>query len=199
VPDDLDERSSRVSRNFGKASRFMALVLRHNPAKAGLTLTPDGWCDVAELLRGLRIAGHRLSHDDLLTLVAADSKGRYALSADGLRIRANQGHSLVSVSIEHEIASPPPVLWHGTVGRVLDAIRRKGLLPMRRHHVHLSPDQQTATAIGARRGIPVVLRVDAGAMAAADHVFRRSENDVWLVDAVPPEFLRLDTLTAKRS
>jgi len=199
VPDDLDDRPIRASRDFGKASRFMALVLRHNPAKAGLTLTPDGWCDVAELRQGMRTAGHRLSHQELLALVAADSKGRYALSEDGLRIRANQGHSLDSVSVEHEIAAPPPVLWHGTVGRVLDAIRREGLRPMHRHHVHLSPGQQTASAVGARRGIPVVLRVDAAGMAAAGHVFRRSENNVWLVDAVPPEFLQPDALTVKRS
>jgi putative RNA 2'-phosphotransferase len=149
----------------------MALVLRHDPAKVGLTLTPDGWCDVAQLLQGLRAAGHGLSHDDLLALVAADSKGRYALSEDGLRIRANQGHSQGSVSIEHEIALPPPVLWHGTVGRVLDAIRCEGLRPMRRRSVHLSPDRETATAVGGRRGVLVVLRVDAAAMAAAGYVF----------------------------
>jgi putative RNA 2'-phosphotransferase len=176
----------------------MSLVLRHNPCKAGLTLAPDGWCDVSELLRGMRTAGHGLTWEELLALVAADSKGRYAFSADGHLIRANQGHSLSSVSIDHEIASPPPVLWHGTVGRVLDAIRREGLRPMRRHHVHLSPDRETATAVGARRGVPVVLRVDAAAMAAAGHVFRRSENDVWLADAVPPEFLQLDALAVKR-
>jgi len=176
----------------------MALVLRHDPAKAGLTLSPDGWCDVAQLLQGLRAAGHRLSHEDLLALVAADSKGRYALSEDGLRIRANQGHSVGSVSIEHAVAEPPAVLWHGTVGRVLDAIRHEGLRPMRRHHVHLSPDRETATAVGARRGVPVVLRVDAAAMAAAGHVFRRSENGVWLINAVPPAFLEFDALAVKR-
>jgi putative RNA 2'-phosphotransferase len=176
----------------------MALVLRHNPCKAGLTLAPDGWCDVAELLRGLQAAGHGLTRDELAALVAADSKGRYALSEDGLRIRANQGHSVGSVNIEHAVAEPPAVLWHGTVGRVLDAIRHDGLRPMRRHHVHLSPNRETATAVGARRGVPVVLRVDAEAMAAAGHVFRRSENGVWLVDGVPPKFLELDALAVQR-
>jgi putative RNA 2'-phosphotransferase len=69
---------------------------------------------------------------------------------------------------------------------------------MRRHHVHLSPNRETATAVGARRGVPVVLRVDAEAMAAAGHVFRRSENGVWLVDGVPPKFLELDALAVQR-
>ncbi|CAM5405640.1 RNA 2'-phosphotransferase [Streptomyces tanashiensis] len=61
---------------------------------------------------------------------------------------------------------------------------------MARHHVHLSPDRETATRVGARRGRPVVLSVDAGAMRRAGHVFHVSANGVWLTDAVPPEFLR---------
>lgn len=61
---------------------------------------------------------------------------------------------------------------------------------MKRHHVHLSPDRDTATCVGARRGRPVVLSVHAGAMHRAGHLFHVSTNGVWLTDAVPPEFLR---------
>lgn len=49
-------------------------------------------------------------------------------------------------------ATPPPYLYHGTVTRYLDAIRTEGLRPMNRHDVHLSPDRETATRVGARRG-----------------------------------------------
>jgi putative RNA 2'-phosphotransferase len=55
--------------------------------------------------------------------------------------------------------------------------------------VHLSADAATARAVGGRRGRPVVLRVDAAAMAADGHRFTRSANGVWLVDAVPPGYL----------
>ena len=84
---------------------------------------------------------------------------------------------------------PPPRLFHGTPERNLAAIRAEGLRPGNRHAVHLSPDVATARAVGARRGRPVVLAVDAAAMAADGVLFTRSANGVWLVDAVPPRYL----------
>jgi putative RNA 2'-phosphotransferase len=62
---------------------------------------------------------------------------------------------------------------------------------MGRHHVHLSPDAATARRVGARHGPPVVLEVAAGRLAAAGHVFLRSDNGVWLTAHVPPDALRL--------
>jgi putative RNA 2'-phosphotransferase len=82
------------------------------------------------------------------------------------------------------------VLYHGTVGKFLPEIERDGLRPMSRHHVHLSSTVDTAVKVGARRGLPVVLVVDAAAMFAAGAVFRVSANGVWLTDAVPPRHLR---------
>ncbi|AIG75123.1 Hypothetical protein AJAP_11170 [Amycolatopsis japonica] len=68
--------------------------------------------------------------------------------------------------------------------------RREGLRPMNRHAVHLSATVDTARAVGARRGVPVLLAVDAREMTAAGHEFQVSANGVWLTAAVPPEFLR---------
>jgi putative RNA 2'-phosphotransferase len=82
------------------------------------------------------------------------------------------------------------------VERFLPAILAEGLRKGRRHHVHLSADVDTARRVGARRGQPVVLRVDAGAMHAAGFAFLRSANGVWLTDAVPPDYLTLPEPTA---
>lgn len=169
-----------------RASRWLAWALRHAPGPAGIELDREGWADVDRVLAAMAAAGHHLDREGLAALVAADAKGRYAL--DGDRIRANQGHS-VAVDPGWAAADPPPVLWHGTVERALPAVRAGGLRPMGRHHVHLSADVPTALAVGARRGRPVVVRVDAAAMAADGHRFLRSANGVWLVDRVPPEFL----------
>lgn len=169
-----------------RASRWLAWALRHAPDEAGVRLDACGWAAVDDVLAAMRRAGFRVDRDGLAALVAADAKGRYALEGD--RIRANQGHS-VPVDLGLAPADPPPVLWHGTVEPSLPAIRAGGLRPMGRHHVHLSPDEATARAVGARRGRPVVLRVDTAGMAAAGHRFWRSANGVWLVEAVPPEFL----------
>ena len=106
---------------------------------------------------------------------------------DGL-IRAAQGHS-VRVDLGLEPRQPPPVLYHGTVARFLDSIFADGLRPGRRTHVHLSADEETATAVGARRGQPVVLLVDCAAMSTGGYEFFQASNGVWLTEHVPPAFL----------
>lgn len=116
------------------------------------------------------------------------TKQRFALSDDGQQIRANQGHS-TTVDLGYEPAEPPEVLFHGMVARLLPSIRDKGLQRMGRHHVHLSPDETTARAVGGRRGKPIILRIDTRAMREAGHVFFVTPNGVWLTDAVPASFI----------
>ena len=166
-------------------SRFLSLVLRHEPGRLGLTLDPQGWVAVADLLAALPFPR---SEDDLARIVRDSDKPRFALSPDGRRIRANQGHS-VSVDLRLSPQQPPGTLFHGTQSPALAAILSEGLRAGARQHVHLSADSETAARVGARRGDAVVLRVEAGAMAAAGHVFYRSDNGVWLTEAVPPQFL----------
>jgi putative RNA 2'-phosphotransferase len=93
------------------------------------------------------------------------------------------------VDLELELATPPTVLYHGTPKRNLNRITQGGLLKMRRHHVHLSPDEVTARVVGARRGRPAVLAVDAEKMHRDGYVFYRSGNGVWLVAHVLPRYL----------
>jgi putative RNA 2'-phosphotransferase len=171
-----------------KHSRFLSLVLRHHPGRIGVTLDPAGWVDVDVLLAALAAHRHPLSRAQLDRVVAENDKQRFSFDATGTRIRASQGHS-VAVDLGYADAEPPARLFHGTHPGAVAAIRREGLLPMRRHAVHLSADRATATRVGARRGVPVVLSVDAARMAADGHRFRVSANGVWLTDAVPPQYL----------
>ncbi|MBK7402803.1 MAG: RNA 2'-phosphotransferase [Myxococcales bacterium] len=161
----------------------LAFVLRHRPDSVGLALDPEGFLMVEALAAGLG-----WSSAELLEVVETDDKGRFALSVDGLRVRACQGHS-VAVDLGLVACEPPAQLFHGTVARNLAAIGVEGLRPMGRTHVHLSVDEETARRVGARRGEPCVLRVDSGAMAREGFTFHRSDNGVWLTDAVPPRFL----------
>ncbi|MFF4600862.1 RNA 2'-phosphotransferase [Amycolatopsis sp. NPDC001319] len=171
-----------------RVSKRLSRHLRHDPSAIGLTLDAAGWVGVDELLAALRLHGVRVSRAELAEVVERNNKQRFAFDESGRRIRANQGHS-VTVELGLERLTPPEVLYHGTATRFLPAIYREGLRPMRRHAVHLSAAVETALAVGARHGRPVVLRVAAGAMAAAGHEFQRSENGVWLTAAVAPEFL----------
>ncbi|MBA4068079.1 MAG: RNA 2'-phosphotransferase [Isosphaera sp.] len=175
-----------------RVSKFLSRVLRHAPGDIGLSLEPGGWVPVADLLAGAAAAGVPLTPDDLAEVVRTSDKQRFAFDESGAKVRANQGHS-VDVDLQLEPADPPAVLYHGTGHGARDAILSAGLVKMARHHVHLSPDTATATKVGARHGRPVVFAVDAARMAAAGHAFFRSANGVWLVDRVPPEYLRLLT------
>ncbi|MGW1223819.1 RNA 2'-phosphotransferase [Streptomyces sp. NPDC001515] len=171
-----------------KVSKYLSKHLRHQPERIGITLDAHGWVAIDDLLKAL--ARHRvpLTRAELDHVVATNDKRRFAIEGD--RIRASQGHT-VDVDLGLPPAEPPAYLYHGTVARFLEPIREQGLRPMNRTHVHLSPDRETATRVGARRGRPVVLSVDAGAMHRQGHVFRVSANGVWLADAVPARFLRL--------
>ena len=172
------------------ASKFLSLILRHAPEQIGLGRDAQGWADIGQLLAQAAQHGRRFSREQLEDVVAHDSKTRYAISADGLRVRANQGHSLAAVDIGLPPATPPAMLHHGTASRFVAAIRAGGLLPGSRNHVHLSSSRETAVAVGARHGKPVVLTVDAAAMQAQGHVFYVSDNGVWLTQAVPQAFIR---------
>ena len=171
-----------------RLSKFLSLHLRHAPAAIGLTLQEGGWVGVADLLAAC--AAHRtpITLAELTEMVAGSDKQRFAFDANGTRIRAQQGHS-VAVNLQLLPAVPPAVLYHGTAPAALPAIRREGLQKMQRHHVHLSPDAETARRVGARRGQPFILTVDAAAMYAAGVVFYESGNGVWLVDEVLPQYL----------
>lgn len=168
-------------------SKFLSLVLRHQPEIIGLSLDDAGWADIDVLIR-LSQAHRPLTRALIEQVVEENSKQRFAISEDGRRIRANQGHS-IEVELGLQPLAPPTRLYHGTATRFVDAIRREGLVKRSRQHVHLSADADTATAVGARHGKPAVLIVRAGEMAAAGHAFFRSENGVWLTDAVPVGFI----------
>jgi len=170
-----------------KVSKYLSKHLRHQPERIGLTLDEAGWVEIDTLIAACAAHGVRFSRQELDHVVATNDKRRFAI--EGTRIRASQGHS-IEVDLGLPPAPPPPYLFHGTVARTLDAIRAEGLRPMNRHAVHLSADRETATRVGARRGRPVVLSVDAGAMQRDGHVFRVSENGVWLTEAVPVRYLR---------
>lgn len=169
-------------------SKFLSLVLRHDPEKIGLTLDAAGWAQVDDLLAAANRSGVPLTRPLLEQIVTQNDKQRFALSADGVRIRASQGHS-IPVDLGLEILTPPDLLYHGTATRFLDSIKAQGLLTQSRNHVHLSADEATAVKVGQRHGKPVVLTVQAGQMQRAGHIFYRSANGVWLTVDVPVTYL----------
>lgn len=174
------------------ASKFLSLVLRHQPDVIGLSLDAEGWADIDALIR-LAAGRKPLTRALIEAVVENNNKQRFAISADGQRIRAHQGHS-IDVDLGFVPVTPPARLYHGTATRFVESIRREGLVKRSRQHVHLSADADTATNVGARHGTPAILVVHAAEMVAAGHAFYRSGNGVWLTDAVPPDFIDFGTV-----
>jgi putative RNA 2'-phosphotransferase len=181
----------RPATDAKRLSKTLSYWLRHRPDAAALTLDAQGWTEVSAVLAALERQEGACDLPRLLAVVDTNDKQRFELSPDGLRIRARQGHS-VDVSLDWPRRTPPAILYHGTVAAALSAILAEGLRPMRRHHVHLSPDAETARRVGARRGRPVILSVRAGDLDAAGQPFFLTANGVWLTSAVPPGYLQVD-------
>ena len=172
-----------------RISKFLSLILRHQPEKIKLDLDKNGWASVEELITKSKNNGISFTKDILEQVVNDNDKQRFSFNEDHSKIRANQGHSLKNVVVLTETSTPPPFLYHGTVAKFMASIKETGLQKMSRQHVHLSLDKETAIKVGSRRGKPIILSVRSGDMFKNGYKFYLSENGVWLTDHVPPEFI----------
>ena len=177
-----------MSKNLETTSKFLSYVLRHKPDTIGLTLDSDGWAEISQLIRLANGHGTKLTLELLLEVIARSDKNRFALSSDGSRIRANQGHSIqVNLNLQPQI--PPEILFHGTATRFASSIRTQGLVAGSRQFVHLSADRSTAIQVGKRFGKPIMIEVEALAMSRNGHEFFMSANGIWLTCSVPTTYL----------
>ncbi|AUC15158.1 RNA 2'-phosphotransferase [Tenacibaculum sp. SZ-18] len=173
-----------------RISKFLSLLLRHQPETIGLNLDENGWADVEELIDKSKKRRMHFSISDLEKVVAENDKQRFSFNEDKSKIRANQGHSIKNVNLEFEAIEPPENLYHGTVEKFLESIKTNGLQKMNRQHVHLSEDVITATKVGSRRGKPIILVINSGWMFREGYEFYKSKNGVWLTDQVPSKFIQ---------
>ena len=179
-----------MKKSLVKYSKFLSLVLRHQPEVAGIQLDEGGWADVDQLIQGARRKGYPLSYELLKEIVETNDKKRFALNGNGSGIRASQGHSQ-KVDLGLDPKKPPGELFHGTASRFWPSIQEKGLIKGSRQHVHLSSDLQTAGKVGVRHGKLLVLRIDSRKMREDGFTFYLSQNNVWLTDHVPVEYLSI--------
>jgi putative RNA 2'-phosphotransferase len=178
----------QIPQRYVRISKYLSKHLRHQPERLGLELLPGGWVSVDKLLAAASANGFEISLAELQQVVATNDKQRFAFNDRGDLIRANQGHS-IEIDLQLLVQTPPNTLYHGTHVKAVAAILVAGLQKMSRHHVHLTTDLHMAFKVGGRRGESVILAIDTPTMVTAGYRFYRTENDVWLVDVVPPEYL----------
>lgn len=176
-----------MDKQLAKTSKYLSFILRHQPEAIGLTLDENGWAPIDELIE--KTTEFELNKNILKLVVETNDKQRFAMDNNRGKIRANQGHS-IKVDLSLEPVKPPSVLLHGTAERSYESIMKQGLTKQKRHHVHLSESKMVATSVGSRYGKPKLLEIDTKRMHEEGFEFFRSANNVWLVEAVPPKFIR---------
>lgn len=168
-------------------SKFMSKILRHTPEQFGVNLDHEGFCDIDDLISGIR-AEERwsdITETDIIQVAKNCPKQRYEV-VNGY-IRANYGHSAGRVEYRH--TNPPSVLYHGTNTKVVEKILVEGIKPMGRKYVHLSEGLEFASLAGKRRGELIILKVDSLEASSYDVKFYVANNGVWLADYIPPKYL----------
>lgn len=179
-------------------SKFLSLVLRHQPETIAIQLDSEGWTDVHILLQQMIKHKRPLKLVELIEVVESSDKKRFQLAHDQSKIRAVQGHSSVQVQREYTAITPPDTLFHGTATRFVDSILEKGLISGERHHVHLSADLVTAQKVGQRHGKVIIFILDTKQMHQDGFQFYCAENGVWLTEQVPIKYLKLFESESKK-
>ena len=175
-------------KQIASISKFLSLVLRHQPETIGIELDQNGWTDVVTLLEKSNSYGIKLDIETLKHIVETNSKKRFAFNDTFDRIRASQGHS-VEIELGYTSQKPPEILYHGTGEKSVQSILDTGLQKQDRQQVHLSADIETAIKVGQRHGKPVVFKVLSEQMYNDKFEFFISDNGVWLSDNVPAKYL----------
>lgn len=172
-----------------KISKFLSLVLRHQPETIGIQLDQNGWTNVNELIEKANNYEIKFDIETLNHIVTTNSKKRFAFNDTLDKIRASQGHS-VEIELGYSNQKPPEVLFHGTAEIFVQSILDTGLEKRKRQHVHLSSDLETANKVGQRHGKPFVFKVFAEQMFNDNFEFFISDNGVWLTNNVPTKYLK---------
>ncbi len=170
-------------------SKFLSLVLRHQPEKIGIQLDQNGWTDVKDLIEKANNSGVNFDRETLNHIVETNAKKRFAFNDTFDKIRASQGHS-VEIELGYTNQKPPKILYHGTGEKSVQSIIDTGLEKRNRQYVHLSSDIESAIKVGQRQGKPFVFKVLAEQMYNDNFQFFISDNGVWLTDNVPTKYLK---------
>lgn len=176
--------------NEKKISQYLSFILIHKPEEIGLTLDVEGWANINELINKSQPIEERILTKEIIQQIVQNSdKKRFQLSDNKLNIRAIQGHSIPLINRTFIKQTPPDFLYHGTAQRFYDSIITQGLIAKERHYVHLTEHINTANAVGIRYGKPVILIIHAIEMYNNGFIFFKTENDVWLINNVPSEYI----------
>lgn len=176
-----------------RVSKSLSWLLRHGANNAGLDMRHDGYAKVSDVLSNPMFRDVNFSQ--LQEIVTKDQKQRFHLlleprssdsPSDIWWVRANQGHSLKSVTLDMQpitSALDIPMAVHGTTLSAWEFIATQGLSKMKRNHIHLAqgiPGDNVMS--GMRNSSQILIFVDVQKALDAGVLFYLSANGVVLTD-----------------
>ena len=159
-----------------RVSKYVSYLLRHNPED--LKMDDQGFVDLDDLISKVK---RRFPHTNrrLLTKIINESERKRFEIAEN-KIRALYGHT-VPVHIHLNEDTQIIRLYHGKTPQAAQEIHEKGLQPMKRRWVHLSPTEEIAMEVGKRRtNTPLVLLIDASEASKDGIRFYRVTDKVYV-------------------
>lgn len=171
-------------------SKALTYILRHGAQKHGLTVRPDGYVDLLDVMNVPVIKGHRPTMETIKQVVQNCPKQRFSLKfSDGRwTIRANQGHTIQGVTNEalEALVCPDdyPIVIHGTYMKFWDSIRRNGLSKMARKHIHMATGMPCENKVksGMRGSCDLIIYINLRKAMADGIQFWVSQNGVILTE-----------------
>lgn len=188
---DREGRFLMKDHEIDRVGRMMAGILRHFPERFNLTMDGRGWVDLEAFVESIRASRDNyrrwLRREHIEALVETDEKGRYQI--DGGMIRATYAHS-VDVNLDDLPEATVDSLYFPVAEEEMDLVLETGLRPGDRSMIHLSENPERAYSAGrVHIKEPILLQVDVrGASHAGNFIFRAGKQ-VYVTDAVEPEFL----------
>ena len=174
-----------------RIGRMMALILRHQPDKFGLTMDGRGWIDLEEFVEAIRRSRPQYSRwlrkGHIEAVVETDEKGRYQI--DGGMIRATYAHS-VNVNLDDLPEAQVDTLYFPVSEEELDLVLESGLRPSDRNMIHLSATPDKAYSAGrVHIADPILLQIDVKASSDAGNFIFRAGKSVYITEAVEADHL----------
>lgn len=191
-------------------SKTLSWLLRHGAHKEKLTLSPDGFINVHELLQHPKLRHYTV--DDIKRVVESNDKQRFALrtTAGSLQIRANQGHSIEVRDLELTRITDPALVSdviHGTYMKLWPKIKVEGLKRMNRIHIHFAsglPEKGNDVISGVRQNAEICIYINLAKALKDGLKFFKSVNGVILSPGneqgiiEPKYFLKVCTRNGKQ-
>jgi len=167
-------------------SKYVSYLLRHNPED--LEMDFEGFVDLDELVSKVKRRYSTVDKRVLINMVEESERKRFEIVEN--RIRALYGHT-IPVHVKLKEDKQTAWLYHGTTPQAARQILEKGLQPMRRRWVHLSPTEEIAMEVGKRRtNSPVVLVIDASEARNDGIRFYRATDKVYVCKHVPAKYIK---------